>query len=121
MAGVRRASSIGNHWSKERCLKRLEKIDTRISEILSECERIDQSEFNDSSMVKMKEELADNETLRRKVTDILDKLNPEKVFNDLREDAVILCWEKPGPGALCHRRLIAEWFHDRLQIKVNEL
>ena len=51
--------------------------------------------------------------------DILDKLDPEKVFNDLGDDAVILCWEKPG--MFCHRRLIAELFYDRLHIKVNEL
>ncbi len=51
--------------------------------------------------------------------DILDKLDPEKVYNDLREDAVILCWEKPG--MLCHRRLIADWLYDRLRIRVNEL
>ena len=70
-------ASIDNQWSKERCLKRLEKIDTRISEILSECEQIDQSECNDSSLVKMKEELSDNKTLRKKVTDILSKFNKE--------------------------------------------
>lgn len=51
--------------------------------------------------------------------DILEKLDAEKVYRDLGEDAIILCWEKPG--VLCHRRLIAEWFYDLLQIKVNEL
>jgi len=51
--------------------------------------------------------------------DILDKLDPEKVYNDLGENAVILCWEKPG--RFCHRRLIADWLYDRLQIRVNEL
>ncbi len=50
---------------------------------------------------------------------VLDKLNPEKVYHDLGENAVILCWERPG--VFCHRRLIAEWFHNRLRIKVNEL
>jgi uncharacterized protein (DUF488 family) len=50
---------------------------------------------------------------------VLDKLDPEKVFHDLGENAIVLCWEKPGK--FCHRRLIAEWFYDRLQIKVNEL
>jgi len=70
-------ASIDNHWSKERCLKRLEKIDSRISEILSECEQIDQSECNDSCLVKMKDELADNKTLRKKVADILSKLSKE--------------------------------------------
>ena len=51
--------------------------------------------------------------------DILDKLDPEKVYQDLGDDAVILCWEKPC--SFSHRRLIADWFYDRLHIKVNEL
>ena len=50
---------------------------------------------------------------------VLDKLSPEKVYHDLGENAVILCYERPG--VFCHRRLIAEWFCDRLGIKVNEL
>jgi len=53
--------------------------------------------------------------------DILNRLDPEEVYHDLGEDAVILCWEKPGTLTLCHRRLIADWFYDRLQIKINEL
>jgi transposase len=72
---LRANASIDNHWDKQRCLKRLEKIDNRINEILSECEKIDQSESDDASLVKMKEELADNETLRKKVADILSTLN----------------------------------------------
>ena len=51
--------------------------------------------------------------------DILDKLDPETVYSDLGEDAVILCWEKPGK--LCHRRLIADWLYDHLRIRINEL
>ena len=70
-------ASIGNIWTKEKGLKHLEKIDNRITEILSECEQADQNECDDSSLVKMKKELADNETLRRKVVDILNKLNTQ--------------------------------------------
>ena len=51
--------------------------------------------------------------------DILDKLDPETVYYDLGDNAIILCWEKPGKP--CHRRLIADWFYDHLQISVNEL
>ena len=51
--------------------------------------------------------------------DVLDKLDPGKVFQALGENAVILCWERPKK--FCHRRLIADWFYDHLQIKVNEL
>ncbi len=50
---------------------------------------------------------------------ILSKLNPQEVFADLGEDAVLLCWEKSG--TFCHRRIVAEWFRDRLDIRVDEL
>lgn len=74
---LRANASISNRWTKEKCHKHLEKIDNRITEILSECEQADQNECDDSSLVKMKEELADNETLRRKVVDVLNKLNTQ--------------------------------------------
>ena len=51
--------------------------------------------------------------------DILDKLDPETVYSDLGDNAIILCWEKPGK--LCHRKLIADWLYDHLRIRVNEL
>jgi hypothetical protein len=50
---------------------------------------------------------------------VLDKLDPQKIIDDLGKDAIILCWEKPGK--FCHRRLIAQWFYDRLNVKVAEL
>lgn len=51
--------------------------------------------------------------------DILGKLDPAKVLSDLGEDAIILCWEKPGED--CHRRLVAEWIEKHTGIKVPEL
>lgn len=50
--------------------------------------------------------------------DVLAKLDPAKVYADL-SDAILLCWE--APGAECHRRLVAEWFKERLEIAVPEL
>jgi uncharacterized protein (DUF488 family) len=49
---------------------------------------------------------------------VLDKLNPETVFKELGQDAVILCWEEPG--AFCHRRLVAGWLESHLGITVPE-
>ncbi|MEW6657204.1 MAG: hypothetical protein AB1424_00960 [Thermodesulfobacteriota bacterium] len=50
---------------------------------------------------------------------ILDKLDPHKVFADLGEDAILLCWE--APGRFCHRRLVAEWLEKHLGVHVPEL
>ena len=65
------------------------------------------------NMLKM-----DEATYREEYRKILDKLDPQKVFDDLGEDAILLCWEKPG--AFCHRRLVAEWLEEKLGVKVPE-
>ena len=74
---IRASASINSSWNEDRCSKRLEKIDTRIAQILSECEQADQSESDEASLVKMKKELADNEKLRAKVAGILNTLKAE--------------------------------------------
>ncbi len=51
--------------------------------------------------------------------EILERLDPRKVYEDLGPDAVLLCWEKPGE--FCHRRLVAEWLEIHLGIKVPEV
>jgi transposase len=74
---VRASACIDNTWDKDRCIRRLGKIDARITEILSECEQADQKECNDSSLVKMEKEFEDNEKLRARVMGILNRLNAE--------------------------------------------
>jgi len=75
---IRANASINSSWDEQRCDKRLEKIDARISQILSECEQADQNESSDAaSLVKMQEELSDNQKLRAKVIDILNTLKAE--------------------------------------------
>ena len=74
---VRANASIKSSWTKQKCLNHLKKIDERIAEILFECELVDQAERDNSSVVHMKKELSDNETLKAKVLDILNKLNAE--------------------------------------------
>ena len=50
--------------------------------------------------------------------DILVQLDPAELYQTLGENAVLLCWEKPGDA--CHRRLVAEWFEQCLGIEVPE-
>jgi hypothetical protein len=50
--------------------------------------------------------------------EILAKLDPTEVYQTLGENAVLLCWEKPGDA--CHRRLVAEWIERHLGIEVPE-
>jgi len=85
---VRANAGINSSWSRQKCLKRLEKIDSRIAEILCECESVDHAERNKASMVQMKKELSDNETLKAKVVEILNKLNTDakKSINTTDQD-----------------------------------
>jgi len=72
---VRASAGMNNTWDRDRCLRRLEKIDARVAEILSECEQVDEKECNDSSLVKLNKEFADNKKLRARVKGILDRLD----------------------------------------------
>jgi transposase len=85
---VRANAGINSSWTRQKCLKRLEKIDSRIAEILCECESVDHAERNKASMVQMNKELSDNETLKAKVVEILNKLNTEgrKSINSTDQD-----------------------------------
>ena len=56
------------------------------------------------------------------------KLNPQKVYDDLK-DKVLLCWESPifdnmsivnrGSG-FCHRHLVSKWIGNELGIMIQE-
>ena len=50
--------------------------------------------------------------------EVLNKLNPREVYEELGEDAVILCWE--APDKFCHRHIVAEWLSDNLGIEIKE-
>jgi transposase len=71
-------AGVKNMWTKERCEKSLKKIEARIEDILSECERVDKQEQEDSSLVEMREELQDRKVLKSKVEKILKELEEGK-------------------------------------------
>lgn len=50
---------------------------------------------------------------------VLSKLNPEKVVEDLGDNAVMLCYEKPGD--FCHRHLVADWIAKNTGMTVEEV
>jgi len=54
---VRANAGIKHTWTKKRCEKSLQKIDSRIEAILSECEKVDRQEQELPSVVTMKKEL----------------------------------------------------------------
>lgn len=74
---IRANASISNSWTKEKCQRKLKKIDKRIAEILKECEDADNRESACGSFVKVKDEIADQEALRCKVQSILNDIQQE--------------------------------------------
>ena len=55
----------------------------------------------------------------RYMEQILFPLDPEQVLEDLGKYSVLLCWE--SSGKFCHRRLVAKWLEESLNIKIPEL
>lgn len=69
-----------------------------------------------------------DEYVYRYKTEILARLNPQRVWNDLHElakghEPVLLCWEKGRlEGAnFCHRVLVSAWFKETLGQDVLEM
>ncbi len=61
-------------------------------------------------------------------TEILAPLCPNEVEKALRDlasphEPVLLCYERPPftDANWCHRRMVAEWFHDEIGLEVPEL
>ncbi len=67
-------ASIKNTWDKKKCERALEKIDERIESLLTECEATDEREEGLGSLIKMKEELKDENVLKSKIEKILEEI-----------------------------------------------
>lgn len=72
-------ASLNNQWDEERCKRFMKRIDSRIDEIMNECEVEDVAESGDGSLVKLKEELQSQENLKSKVEGILEKIQTEEL------------------------------------------
>lgn len=57
------------------------------------------------------------------IKEVLDPLNPQETLDKIiqlaGQNATLLCYEKPGD--FCHRRIVAQWLEENLNIKVEEL
>ena len=64
--------------------------------------------------------LEDEQEYTKEFTEqILNKLDPKVVFEELGKDAVILCYETPEK--FCHRHIVAKWLSENLGIEIKEL
>lgn len=74
---IRANAAIKNTWTDKRCRESLKNVDSRIEEILKECDEADLREKDMPSLVKMNKELSDSNVLKTKVQDILKELKDE--------------------------------------------
>ena len=82
---IRANASRGKNYTKEQYEGKLKDIDIRIEKLLEECDRIDEEEKGDGSLVKMEEELIDQRNLRERIKGILAELETK---GDLTKDGV---------------------------------
>lgn len=89
---IRGNASVENSWTKERAEETLNKIDDQISEIIKECEEIDQAEANSPSLIKLKKELGNKEELKSSVEKIVKEIkdNDKNNHNTTDQDSVRL-------------------------------
>ena len=75
---VRGNASINQTVTKKKAEKLLYNIDGRISEILSECDAVDESESGSESIVKLQKELCDKKVMKQKIGELLNELHEGK-------------------------------------------
>lgn len=63
-------------------------------------------------------EIFQAEYTQRFYQETLSLLSPGLVYQELGEEAILLCWE--APGEFCHRRLVASWLEEALGISIPE-
>jgi transposase len=78
---IKANASYDSTWSEKDCLRYEDTIAKNIERILGECEDADQREKDSPSLVRLKEELADQETLRSRVRAIAKELETSRQKN----------------------------------------
>jgi len=63
------------------------------------------------------EQITQEEYEKRYKEEVLSNLDPQQIY-DILKDQVLLCWE--NPGEFCHRRIVAKWIKEKLDIEVPE-
>jgi hypothetical protein len=62
------------------------------------------------------DELFYRESYKKEVLDVLDA---KQTYEELGDNAVLLCWE--APNRFCHRFIVADWFKEKLGIELKEI
>lgn len=71
---IKANASIENGWDDKKCNKHINEIEKHIDEILKECEKVDQTEDGQKSLVKLQNDLKDKKTRKTKIQKILQEI-----------------------------------------------
>lgn len=82
---IRANAGRGKNHTKEQYECKLKDIDIRIEKLLEECERIDEEEKGEGSLVKMEENLIDQRNLRERIKGLLAEFETK---GDLTKDGL---------------------------------
>jgi transposase len=74
---IRANASMKNTWTAERCRKSLREIDQRVEAIMAECESADREETDQTSLVRMNNELRVQRQLKSKIGKLFEELSQE--------------------------------------------
>lgn len=94
---IRANASVKNSWNLERCENALAEIDHRVESLLKECARIDQTEQDQTSLVKMGQELQNQAQLKNKIQGILQELEQNDTTATNTTDPESGRFRKGGP------------------------
>src|SRR3989304_4147962 len=99
---IRANASRGKNYSKGQYQSKLTEIDKRIEKLLEECDRIDEEEKGDGSLVKMKEEVIDQRNLQERIKGILEEFETK---GELNKDKVERTINQTDPDSALMRRI----------------
>ena len=99
---IRANASRGKNHSKVYYQSKAEDIDRRIEALLEECERIDEEEKEDGSLVKMKKELTDQRKLRERIKGIIEEFEKR---GELNKDGIARTVNQTDPDSALMRSI----------------
>jgi len=76
---IRANAAIDNTWTQDKCEQYLKSIDEHIESMLKECDVMDEKEQNSKSLIKLKKELKDRETLKSKIQGVMKELKTQDI------------------------------------------
>lgn len=61
----------------------------------------------------------DEKQYTERYLEILNKLDPQQVVDDIGDGSIMLCYESPKD--FCHRHIVAEWLNNHLGLGIEEI